>query len=430
MKKYLIYGPLLALLSLNLFYGAGLYWSAQAQSENERESSYQSMELFTRVMEKVRSDYVDGDKVSYNDLIQGALKGMLSSLDPHSEFMTVEKYEDLKADTEGSFGGVGIHVGIRDNYLTAIAPMEDTPAFKAGVMPGDRIIKIGDLLTQKMGLQDAVKELRGEPGTDVTITISRPSSGMVKEITLTRAIIKVDTVKDIDGKRRFNLDTNHIGYIRLTGFGEQTASDLSAAIDRFKEQGIKGLILDLRNNPGGLLNQAAMVCEFFLPNGQLVVSTEGRAAPKKIEYYSRGKDQLPGIPMVVLVNTASASASEIVSGCLQDCKRAVILGEQTFGKGSVQSIVGLPDGSALRLTTAKYYTPSHKVIHEKGITPDIIVPMTPDEEEALYIQKLMGAEEILKNLDEKKRAFAESVKDIQLERAQDLLLGMQILSRK
>jgi len=430
MKKYLFYGPLLALLSLNLFYGAELYWSAQAQDESERESSYQSMELFTRVMEKVRSDYVDGDKVSYNDLIQGALKGMLSSLDPHSEFMTVEKYEDLKADTEGSFGGVGIQVGIRDNYLTAIAPMEDTPAFKAGVMPGDRIIKIGDLITQRMSLQDAVKELRGEPGTDVTITISRPSSGMVKEITLTRAIIKVDTVKDIDGKRQFNLDTNHIGYVRLTGFGEQTTSDLADALENFKKQGIKGLILDLRNNPGGLLNQAAMVCEFFLPNGQLIVSTEGRAAPKKIEYHSRGKDRLPGVPMVVLVNTASASASEIVSGCLQDCKRALILGEQTFGKGSVQSIVGLPDGSALRLTTAKYYTPSHKVIHEKGITPDIIVPMTPEEEEALYIQKLVGAEEILKNLDEKKRAFAESVKDIQLERAQDLLMGMQILAGK
>lgn len=430
MKKYLIYGPLLVLLTLNLFYGAQLYGTARAEGDNDREEAYQSMELFTRVMEKVRSDYVDGEKVSYDELVQGALKGMLSSLDPHSEFMTAEKYKELKADTEGAFGGVGIQVGIRTNFLTAIAPMEDTPAYKAGVMPGDRIIKIDDKLTQKMSLQDAVNKLRGEPGTDVKITISRPSNGEVKDFTLTRAIIKVDTVKDIDGKRVFNVDTNKIGYVRLTGFGEQTTADLIVALDRFKAQGIKGLILDLRNNPGGLLQQAAMICEQFLPNGQLVVSTEGRATPKKIEYHSRGKDRLPGVPMVVLVNTSSASASEIVSGCLQDCKRAIIIGDQTFGKGSVQSIIGLPDGAALRLTTAKYYTPSHKVIHEKGITPDILVPMTPEEEEVLYIRRLMGAEETMKSLDEKFRTFAEGVEDLPLERAQDLLRGMQILSQK
>ena len=431
MKKFLIYVPVAGLLAFNLFYGANLYWSAHAEGENPRESAYKSMELFTRVLEKVRSDYVDADKVSYDDLVQGALVGMLSSLDPHSEFMTPEKYAELKKDTEGAFGGVGIQVGLRDNVLTAIAPMEDTPAYKAGVMPGDKIIKINDQLTQKMSLDDAVKLLRGQPGTDVTITVSRPSSGEIKEITLTRAIIKVDTVKDIDGKRAFNVDTNKIGYVKLTGFGEQTSRDLAAAISNFKKQDIKGLILDLRNTPGGLLSQAAGVCEMFLPNGQLIVSTEGRAGTgNEIKYFSRGKDHLPGVMMVVLVNGSSASASEIVSGCLQDCKRAIILGDQTFGKGSVQTVIPLPDDMALRLTTAKYYTPSHKVIHEKGITPDIVVPMTPEEEEALYLKKLEGAEDVIKNLSEEKRSFVEKVEDIQLDRARDLLRGMMILESK
>ncbi|MBO7107523.1 MAG: S41 family peptidase, partial [Verrucomicrobia bacterium] len=296
---------------------------------------------------------------------------------------------------------------------------------------GDKIIKINDQLTQKMSLDDAVKLLRGQPGTDVTITISRPSSGEIKEITITRAIIKVDTVKDIDGKRAFNVDTNKIGYVKLTGFGEQTTRDLAAAVSNFKKQDIKGLILDLRNNPGGLLSQAAGVCEMFLPTGQLVVSTEGRAGTgNEIKYFSRGKDNLPGVLMVVLVNGSSASASEIVAGCLQDCKRAIILGDQTFGKGSVQTVIPLPDDMALRLTTAKYYTPSHKVIHEKGITPDILVPMTLEEEEALYLKKLEGAEDVIKNLSEEKRTFVEKVEDIQLDRARDLLRGMMILESK
>lgn len=431
MKKYLFYGVVAGLLTLNLFYGAGYYWSANAADEKETESGYKSMELFTTVMEKVRTDYVDADKVTYDELVQGALKGMLSSLDPHSEFMTPEKYKDLMEDTEGAFGGVGIVVGMRDNALTAISPMEDTPAYEAGVIPGDKIVKIGDKMTQKMDLQDAVKELRGEPGTDVVITISRPSIGMVKEITLTRAVIKVDTVKDIDGKRSFNVDTNKIGYVRITGFGSTTSDELSKAISRFKEQDIKGMIIDLRNNGGGLLDQACKVCEMFLPNGQLIVSTEGRTGvTEAFRYFSRGKDRLAGVPIVMLVNGFSASASEIVSGCLQDCKRALILGDQTFGKGSVQSILRLPDGSALRLTTAKYYTPSHKVIHEKGITPDILVTMTQEEEDILYIKRMVGGEDTIKAMDEKKRLFAEGVEDIQLLRAQDLLKGIQILNSK
>lgn len=426
MKKKVIYLALWSFLIANLVYGATLYLNAaKASDESERNSAYQNTLLFTRVLEKVRSDYVDADKVTYEKLIQGALEGMLKSLDPHSEFMTTEKYQELKEDTAGAFGGVGIQVGIRDGNLIAITPIEDTPAYNAGVLAGDRIIKIDDTLTQKMELQDAVKLLRGEPGTDVTITISRPSNGLVKNITLTRAVIKVDTVKDIDGKRDFNVDTNGVGYVRLTSFGEQTATDLGAAVDKMKTQDLKGLIIDLRNNGGGLLDQAIRVCEMFLPAGQLVVSIEGRG-DQKTAFNSTRRDKLSGTPIVILVNGGSASASEIVSGCLQDCKRAVILGSQTFGKGSVQSIIQLQDGTALRLTTAKYYTPSHKVIHEKGITPDILVPLTPDEEDALYLKKTPGGEEFIKNMDEKKRKFAEQVKDIQLERAKDLLKGIII----
>jgi len=426
MKKKVIYLALWSFLIANLVYGATLYLNAaKASDESERNSAYQNTLLFTRVLEKVRSDYVDADKVTYEKLIQGALEGMLKSLDPHSEFMTTEKYQELKEDTAGAFGGVGIQVGIRDGNLIAITPIEDTPAYNAGVLAGDRIIKIDDTLTQKMELQDAVKLLRGEPGTDVTITISRPSNGLVKNITLTRAVIKVDTVKDIDGKRDFNVDTNGVGYVRLTSFGEQTATDLGAAVDKMKTQDLKGLIIDLRNNGGGLLDQAIRVCEMFLPAGQLVVSIEGRG-DQKTAFNSTRRDKLSGTPIVILVNGGSASASEIVSGCLQDCKRAVILGSQTFGKGSVQSIIQLQDGTALRLTTAKYYSPSHKVIHEKGITPDILVPLTPDEEDALYLKKTPGGEEFIKNMDEKKRKFAEQVKDIQLERAKDLLKGIII----
>ena len=440
MKKYLFYGVFAALMAANLYYGAKVYMNSAVAEEAERLDVYKKIERLTTVMEKVRSDYVDTNRISYDDLIEGALKGMLSSLDPHSEFMPPEKYKELMEDTEGAFGGVGIVVGIRDNALTAISPMEGTPAYEAGVMPGDKIIKIGDKLTAKMGLEDAVKLLRGEPGTEVTITISHPATGAIKEVTLKRANIKVYTVKSVDSKdvsaddkgnftaNNFNVDTNGIGYVRLTGFGKTTTDELIPVIERFKSQDVKGVIIDLRNNGGGLLDQACRICEMFLPSGQLVVSTEGRTgAVEAFRYHSRGKDRLAGVPMVVLVNGNSASASEIVAGCLQDCKRAIILGDQTFGKGSVQSILRLQDGSALRLTTAKYYTPSHKVIHEKGITPDIVVKMTPEEEDILYIKRMVGGEDTIKNMDEAKRKFAESVEDTQLLRAQDLLRGLQLL---
>src|ERR1044071_1142432 len=255
MKKRLLYGLLLTALALNLLLGARVY-SSYAQA-GEKDDAYQNIELFTRVLERVRKDYVDGDKVSYKDLIYAALKGMLNSLDPHSEFMEADKYNELKNDTEGLFGGVGSVISLRDNALTVIWPMEDPPAFKAGILTGDRIVKIEGRSTEKLSLPEAVKRLRGTPGTDVNISVLRPSTGQGRDLQLTRAEIKVDTVKDVNSRREFPLDDDKIGYIRLTQFGEQTSSELEDALKKLDKQGMQALILDLRNNPGGLLDQAA-----------------------------------------------------------------------------------------------------------------------------------------------------------------------------
>jgi carboxyl-terminal processing protease len=427
MKRRIIYGLVSVLLAVNLLIGARIYLTtAQAA---DKDSAYPSLELFSYVLEKVRKDYVDGQKLTYQELVYGALKGMLNTLDPHSEFMEPEKYKELQSDTQGAFGGLGIVVGVKNNVLTVIAPMEDTPGYKAGILTGDRIMRIDGKSTEKMTVQDAVKILRGEPGSDVRLTIFRPSSGHTRDFTLTRATINVDMVKDINGKKEFPLGENKIGYVRLVQFGEKTSGDLEAALKKLKGQGMEALVLDLRWNPGGLLEQAVDVCEKFLPRGQLVVTTEGRNPAQNSTRRAMGRgDELRGLPMVVLVNLGSASASEIVAGCLQDLKRGIVLGEKTFGKGSVQSILPLQDGAALRLTTAKYYTPSHKVIHEEGITPDIIVPMTDEEEQDILLQRTPGGLESIS--DEKDRERVANARDPQLQRAMDLLKGITLFTQR
>ena len=429
MKRRWIFGLVVVVLAVNLVIGARIYLSSAEAAE--KDSAYPSLELFSFVMERVRKDYVDGEKLTYKDLVYGALKGMISTLDPHSEFLEPEKFKELQNDTQGSFGGLGIVVSIKDNFVTVVSPMEDTPGFRAGILSGDRIIKIDGKSTERMSLQDAVKNLRGEPGTEVAISVLRPSSGQVRELKLTRAVINVDMVKDINSKKEFPLGENKIGYIRLVQFGEKTSDDLDAALKKLKGQGMQALVLDLRWNPGGLLDQAVDICQKFLARGTPVVSTEGRS--NKQSYTARGKgDQLTNkdgttMPMVVLVNLGSASASEIVAGCLQDLKRAIVLGEKTFGKGSVQSILPLQEGAALRLTTAKFYTPSHKVIHEQGITPDIIVPMTDDEERDVLLKRVPGG---LESLDAKDRERVKSASDAQLDRAMDLLKGITLFTQR
>jgi carboxyl-terminal processing protease len=342
--------------------------------------------------------------------------------------MELDKYKELQDDTQGAFGGLGIVVSVKDNALTVVAPMEDTPGFKAGILCGDRITRIDGKSTEKLSLPEAVKNLRGEPGSKVRLTVFRPSSNETKDYDLERAVISVDMVKDINGRKEFPLGENKIGYIRLVQFGEKTSEELNAAIKRLKSQGMQSLVLDLRWNPGGLLEQAVDVCEKFLPRGELIVTTEGRNPAQNVVRRSNGRgDMIQGLPMVVLVNMGSASASEIVAGCLQDLKRAIVLGERTFGKGSVQSIIPLNDGSALRLTTAKYYTPSHKVIHEQGISPDIVVTMTDEEERDMVLRRTPGGVE---SLDEPDRLRVSQTRDPQLERAMDLLKGITLFSQR
>ncbi len=430
MKRRVFYGLLLGVLAINLFLGAETYFSNVQAAE--KDDALPNLRLFSTVLDRVRQEYVDGDKLTYQDLIHGALKGMLSTLDPHSEFMEPSKYDDLRKDTQGEFGGVGVVISMKDNYLTVVAPMEDTPGFKAGILTGDRIVKIDGRSTEKLGLNDAVKRMRGAPDTEVTLTTFRPSTGQFKDYTLTRAKIKVDTVKDLNGRREFPVDDAKVGYIRLVQFGEATASDLEDGLRKLEAKGAESLILDLRDNPGGLLDQAVQVCEKFLPSGQLIVSTEGRDAKTKSTYHGKGRGKHRAIPIVVLVNGGSASASEIVAGCLQDCTalgacKTIIVGEQTFGKGSVQSILPLTDGTALRLTTAKYYTPSHKVIHEKGITPDIAVSMTDEEMRDVFLKRTPGG---IESLPEKDQERIRNARDPQLERALDVLKGISLYSQR
>jgi len=410
------------LLGINLAIAARIY--SQASSKEDKDNPYPQMELITRVMELIRKEYVDVDKAAYTNLTYGALKGMLNSLDPHSQFMEPQVYQDMREDTEGKFGGLGIVISMsKEGFLTVVAPMEDTPGAKAGLLPGDRIIKIDGKMTDKLTLQEAVRQLRGDPGTKVTITIFRAKakdpSEKIKDHTIERAEIKVDSVKDA------KILSDGIGYIRITQFNEPTADEFEKALTKLEDQGMNALIIDLRNNPGGLLESARKIASKFVPAGDLIVSTEGRDPAQKTVYRSeRGKKRL-NMPLVLLVNEGSASGSEIVAGALQDLKRAVLVGETTFGKGSVQSVLTLPDGSAMRLTTAKYYTPSHKVIHEHGVTPDIIVPVSEEDERKLLEQRARASVPP-DALTEK----VEPIADAQLDRAVDVIKGVKLFEKQ
>ncbi len=325
--------------------------------------TYEELKIFSEVLTQIQKHYVEETKVK--DLVQGAIRGMLATLDPHSAYMTPEMYKEMQVETKGEFGGVGIQIGVKDNRLAVIAPIEGTPAYRAGIKAGDFITKVNDEPTKDLTLMDAVQKMRGPKGTKVSLTIQRDGVQDPLVFTLVRDIIKIESVKS-------KVIDNNIGYIRLTQFQESTGKDLSRVLKQFREQKIQAIILDLRNNPGGLLTAAVDVSEQFVGNGKLIVYIKGRDG-RKDEYFSRTKEPFDDSPMIVLVNEGSASASEIVAGALQDWGRAVIVGTTTFGKGSVQTILPLGDGSGLRLTTAKYYTPKGRSIQSTGITPDIIV---------------------------------------------------------
>ena len=426
MKQRILTTVLVAVLGLNLFMGARLYLnSAEA---GDRDDVYRNMETFTRVLEIVRKEYVDGSKVNYEDLVDDALKGMLSRLDPHSEYMDARRFTAMQTDTRGEFGGVGIVVSMRNGMLTVVAPMDGTPGAKAGILAGDRIIKIEGKNTRGWTLQDAVGKLRGKVGTKANFTVARSVSGEIKEIKVSveRAVIQVKTVRDLTGKGDYKLLEENIGYVRLASFGDKSSLELEAAMRKMEKAGLTGLVIDLRDNPGGLLDQSVRVSEKFLPKGQLVVSTEGRAKDDIDKHHASGRAKIRKYPVVILVNGGSASASEIVAGCLQDLKRAELVGEKTFGKGSVQSILPLRNGAALRLTTAKYYTPSHRVIHEKGITPDHVVKLEASVLRDLSLKRSPGS---LAALPEEDRARVAKAKDTQLEKALELLKAKLTVSK-
>ncbi|MBF0593912.1 MAG: S41 family peptidase [Candidatus Omnitrophica bacterium] len=328
---------------------------------------YSQVELFSYVLTTVQSEYVVEKKPK--ELIYGALTGMVGALDPHSQFLPPDEYKDLKTETEGKFGGLGIEITTRDGLLTIVTPIEDTPAWKAGLKAGDRIVKIEKKITRDMTLNEAVKQLRGEPGTKVHITILRESEFKVHDYEIVREIIHVKDVKE-----PLLLDDN-IAYVRLVEFRENSYEQIYAAIKKLKDQGATSLILDVRNNPGGLLNVAIKISEMFLPAGKTIVSTRGRHKEQDTVSVSHNvKNEFADWPIVILINEGSASGSEILAGALKDNRRAVTLGVKSFGKGSVQSVIPLPDGSGLRLTTSKYFTPSGVCIHDIGITPDIVIP--------------------------------------------------------
>lgn len=335
-------------------------------------STYESLKIFASVLDLIQRDYVES--VEPQKIIEGAIQGMLNALDPHSSYMKAEEYKELQVETKGSFSGIGIEISQKDGVLTVVSPIEGTPADKAGLKPNDKIIKIGDKSTKDMTLTEAVKMLRGPRGTEVTISIFREGFNELKEITLKRDVIPIRSV-------RFERLDDGYGYVRISNFLTKTIDDFKAALTSLDEKGeLKGLILDLRNNPGGLLEQAVKISDEFLDEG-LIVYTDGRVENQKMTFKAYPNGQKKTYPIVVLVNEGSASASEIVAGALQDHKKAIVVGTQTFGKGSVQTVVPLPDGSAVRLTTARYYTPNGRSIQAKGITPDLSVPLVIEDGE-------------------------------------------------
>ena len=347
----------------------GTYQAHQIASARE-DGTYEQLKIFGSVLDLVQRNYVE--EIPPKKLIYGAVQGMLKSLDPHSSFMKPEDYKELQIETKGSFTGIGIEISLKDGILTVVSPIEGTPAYKAGLKANDKILKIDDKITKNMTLIEAVKLLRGAKGTDVTISIYREGWRRLKDITLTRDVIPIKSV-------RSRMLEEGYGYMRVSNFQNKTTFELKKALRELeKGKGLKGLVLDLRNNPGGLLDQAVKVADVFLEKG-LVVYTDGRIEEQKMRFEAHPNKHHHDYPIAVLVNEGSASASEIVAGALQDHKRAIILGVQTFGKGSVQTIIPLEDGSAVRLTTARYYTPNGRSIQAKGIEPDIEVPYTPLE---------------------------------------------------
>lgn len=428
-KKTLVPAAIAVLLVVGFFTGPQGYGRVGSADQ----STYKNLKIFTEALEIIERNYVE--KVEPETLIQGAINGMVKSLDPHSAYLNAEMYKELQSDTKGYFGGIGIEITMQNDLPTVVSPIEDTPAFVAGVKAGDQIIKIDDKPTKGITIMEAVKKLRGPENTKVKLTIMRKELTKSTDITIKRAVINVNSVKS-------KVLNGHIGYIRISAFTEKTSEDVKKALAEIskKAEPLEGIVLDMRNNPGGLLDQSVKVSDLFLTKGG-IVSIRGKTKSLESRYSASFSGNEPTCPMVVLVNEGSASAAEIVAGALQDNGRALVLGTQTFGKASVQTVIPFENGSALKLTTAKYYTPNGRSIQAAGIMPDIIVeyarPVENEAEAPLREKDLAGH---IKSEEEKlsrpqgslplKREYDDMMKDNQLKSAVDLLKGWKILKEK
>lgn len=389
----------------------------------ETDAALTHLELLTRVMELARQNYVDPQKVTYENLVEGALEGMLKKLDPHCEYMGRSLFEEMQREQRDTSEGVGITIALREDSLTVITVQEDGPAAKAGVMPDDEIVRIGDVLVESMSTMEAVQHLKGKAGETIRITVRRPGTKQFLDFNLIRVAMQESSVRDAMLLHERMTSPWKIGYARLTEFTQNTAKDLSDALDKLEKEGMQAFVLDLRNNPGGLIDSAVAVCGEFLPPDTVVVTTEGRVASQNPPPYRtppRPEKTARQYPVAVLINQGSASGSELVAGALQDLKRAIIVGVTSFGKGSVQTILPMKNGAAMRLTTAKYYTPAHRTIHEHGIEPNIVSALTTDEEMKVMQWRRSNTVGEARVLDLTKLG------DHQLERATDVLKGLLI----
>jgi carboxyl-terminal processing protease len=442
--KKIVLGFVVITVALIAFIGISTQRRCDAQSGKE----YEYIGLFTDVMTIVKKSYVE--EVDSKKLIYGAINGMLSALDPHSSFMSPDTFKEMKVETKGAFGGLGIEISMKEGILTVISPIEDTPAHRAGIKAGDQILKIDERFTKDLTINESVKRMRGIKGSKVILTIMRDGFERPKDFPIIRDTIQVKSVKS-------RMLENGYGYVRVAQFQERSDEDvakaLKALVEENKGKQLSGLVIDLRNDPGGLLDQAVRISDHFVESGKLIVYTEGREKESKMKFSASSRTKEPDYPIVVLINGGSASASEIVAGALQDHKRAIVMGTQSFGKGSVQTIIPLSDDSGLRLTTARYYTPNGRSIQAKGITPDIIVeqmemPKQSSRRESMFIRE-KDLENHFENTDGDKKAddkkdaspntgkeTADSKKvvdplkvDYQLVRALDLLKSWEILKK-
>jgi len=391
--------------------GAPSWWPDRERDRNVR--------YFREVMQTVKENYYDGSKSDYPSLTRAALKGMVGQLDPHSEFMTADEFAETEEELSNEFSGVGIQVEQREGRIVVVTPIAGTPAEEAGIRRGDQLVKVDGKLLESPTLDKTIKLIRGKPDTEVTLTMVRSASSRELDFRLKRQRIQMPSVRNI------SLRSDGIGYLQITQFSEPTGSEFASALARLEHQGLRALVIDLRNNPGGLLNAAIDVCNEFFDRNELVVYTQGRTKDSRENFKADGKHPRRTYPIAVLVNGGTASAAEIVAGALQDTHRAVIVGERSFGKGSVQSVIEMNDGEGMRLTTARYYTPSGRVIHEHGVQPQAEVEISEDDESKLRLQQ--SRDELNETEDFSERFGFPPIDDVQLKAAEEVLTGLLVV---